>query len=141
MAKKPSAEIASEVLSEEETLKIRADERFAKRRFTDDTAPSALAVANVERQWWPTKVQYKKLWMYVMPEMGVTPEGWWYACCPVHDPNVNGAMSALFNFSTGSMRCLADPSCHPAAKAMTLNNAIMASMSKLTGDDVQTTTG
>ena len=139
MAKKPPVEIEPEIAFEDpidELQKARANARFAKHRFDEDSAPSMLAAANVDQSFWPTRSQYKKLWLYVIPDMGLTPEGWWYAYCPAHDPNMQGGVSALFNFTAGSMRCTGDQSCHPDKKAMTFVNALIAAHRKLTGDDV-----
>ena len=107
-------------------------EKKGARRYTAEDAPPSLAAATDKAEWWPTKVQYARFNMYLKPRLGVTAEGSWHACCPMHDPKAKGEASALIQFSEGHFICLSV--CHDGKKAMTLSN-VLARMPK-TGEEV-----
>jgi hypothetical protein len=110
-------------------------ERRAKRQFAnDDTAPPDLRSSEVAHEFWPTRAQYTRWWMYVDPALGILDDGWWYAQCPIHDPEADGDISAQVNFKHGMLRCLDETAeCHKGRKGMTLTNVIDAVMVRLTG--------
>lgn len=117
--------IATEPITED-VAAAKKREKFLKRRFTAETAPPALTAAGVEQvEWWPSKSQFTRWWMYVVEDMGADDCGWWYARCPIHDPLAEGEMSALISFQHGVVRCLTEDGekCHPGRKYITLQNA------------------
>lgn len=61
-----------------------------------------------------------------MPDLGVTPEGWWYGHCPMHDHPAAQAdqPSMLISFKSGSLKCLSNitTKCHER-RAISLTNA------------------
>ncbi len=112
--------------------------RRTKRQFSDDdTAPESLRSSGVEHCYWPTRSQYTRWWMYIVPEFGVLDEGWWYAHCPLHDPDTEGSeVSAQINFKHGMLRCLAaeDKGCHEGKRGITLSNVIAVIVDRMIGD-------
>ena len=102
--------------------------RRAKRQFpNDETAPEALHRSGIAHEFWPTRSQYTRWWMYVDPALGVLDEGWWYVQCPLHDPEADGDISGMINFKHGMLRCLDETAgCHPGKRGITLSNAITA---------------
>ena len=125
----------------EEARKIKeAKEVLRKsRRFTRQDAPPELTAAECSTDFWPSKAQFKRWSMYVLWDMGVTPDGWWYGRCPGHDPMGDGEASALISFSAGSLRCLGegDDSCHPNKRGISLVNALDVAVRKLVGTDAE----
>ena len=110
---------------------VRDQRRAAKRirnRFNVDNAPPALKTAGVAEEWWPTKAGFQFWWNYIIPSLGVTPEGYWYAHCPLHDSTgTDENATALISFKDGVVKCLQiDGDCHKGKRAMSLNNAALA---------------
>lgn len=70
----------------------------------------------------PSKYQ-EELWgNYVVAEDGTDQEGNWHGRCPLHTGG--GDLSALFNFQSGVLVCLGDPSCHEGKRAISLTNVL-----------------
>ena len=107
--------------------------RRAKRQFTDDdSAPTDLRSSGVAHEYWPTRSQHTRWWMYVDSSLGVLDEGWWYARCPLHDAECDGEISAQINFKHGMLRCLDDTQgCHEGKRGITLTNAIAVVLDRL----------
>lgn len=112
-------------------------ERRIKRQFADDdTAPPALRSSGVAHEFWPSRAQFTRWWMYVDPSLGVMDEGWWYAKCPIHDDKAEGEVSAQVNFKHGMLRCLDEEGdCHKGKRGITLTNVVEAVMDRLTGGE------
>ena len=115
-------------LSPDEIQEQRRARKAQRRRFDAETAPADLKAAGVAEEMWPTKANHKTWWKYIIPSLGVTPEGYWYGHCPLHDgAGTDENPTALISFRHGTMRCLnVDSDCHKGKLAMSLNNAFMA---------------
>lgn len=103
----------------------RIDAKRAARFFTAEDAPPDLLAAEAQQQWWPSRAAHQQWWKYIMPDMGVTPDGYWYGHCPFHDWPASGEeVTALINFFKNSMKCLQNKEthCHERS-AISLTNA------------------
>jgi hypothetical protein len=61
----------------------------------------------MQTEWpYPSEQQAELWWKYVIEDCGYDDAGWWIGRCPLHDKEATGTASALFNFTTGSVKCL-----------------------------------
>jgi hypothetical protein len=79
---------------------------------------------NVDPLHMPSKYQ-EELWgNYIIAEDGTDQEGNWHGWCPMHPFPGDNRPTALFNFQSGVLVCLADPSCHEGKRAISLTNVL-----------------
>lgn len=77
----------------------------------------------------PSKYQ-KSLWAnWYQEDLGTDPQGRWLGWCPLHDPERATEASATYNFSVGSMTCLAASKCHKG-NSISLDRVIAAIASR-----------
>jgi hypothetical protein len=103
----------------------RIERKRAARIFTKDDAPPDLLAAEADEQWWPRKSLHEQWWPYIIPALGVTPDGYWYGHCPFHDwPATGDEPTMLINFHKSVLKCLTakDSGCHEK-RALSLTNA------------------
>jgi hypothetical protein len=110
--------------------------RRAKRWYQDnDTAPDYLRSSGVPHEHWPSRAQYTRWSPFLLEGMGADDLGWWYAKCPLHDPGMDGELSAMIHFKHGMLRCTRevddDHPCHPGKTGITLSNVVGAMLSRL----------
>jgi len=69
----------------------------------------------------------EELWgKYVIAGDGTDLDGDWHGWCPLHDKAEDPERpTALFNFQSGVMVCMGDPSCHEGKRAISLTNVLM----------------
>jgi hypothetical protein len=79
----------------------------------------------VDDRYYPTISQHQRWWSFIIPELGVDPDGAWYGFCPLHDEKRNKKHpTAMFSFGSRSyIRCLSDAGCHPGKRGISLTNA------------------
>lgn len=130
--KKNEAEAQQEKIKKQQAIK-----KAAARRFNINNIPHGIAAAECSPEYWPTKAQYRRWAMYLQTEKGVSPDGWWFGCCPIHDPMGRGETSAQISFVAGAMRCLSGEGCHPGQRAISLVNAMDVVMQRLVADDAE----
>lgn len=76
---------------------------------------------NINPLHMPSRYQ-EELWgHYIIVEDGTDQEGNWHGRCPLHTAS---GVSALFNFQSGVLVCLGEPSCHEGKRAISLTNVL-----------------
>lgn len=80
---------------------------------------------NVDPMHMPSKFQ-EDLWgSRIIAEDGTDQDGNWHGWCPLHEAEMDADRpTALFNFQSGVMVCLAEPSCHEGKRAISLTNVL-----------------